>query len=463
MDAIRYLVEYVFDTEFEDLPQAVVLSTKRSIIDTLAAMLGGTTAEGCQEIINQIQQWGGKEESTLFNCQGKVPAYLAALANATMARAIDYDEIFEPGNVHTSASVIPVAFATAEKMGGVSGRDLLTAIAIGIDLVCRMSLTNRIPPGVSGMNVTFQYAHFATAAVAGKIMKLDAEKLQNAMGLAYTQTAGNSQNVAEGTLATRLNQGLAAQSGVFSAIFANIGITAAKNVLEGKFGYYNTYQRGEYDSEKLLDGLGTVFNGPNVTNKLYPCCMHTHAAIDATICLTEKYNLNSQDIEKVEVGLTQQGYNFVCSHLEKKREPKTVAEAQFSLPYVVSVALLHKGVKLADFRQDAIKCPEIKAIAGKIDCAIDQELTSKYKNYISPAIVQITTKDGKTLNKAITQRKCSPKDPCTLDEISNKLLEMSRYAKNYISDEQITSVIGMINTMEKMEDGTKIIKVLSDN
>jgi hypothetical protein len=128
------------------------------------------------------------------------------------------------------------------------------------------------------MNVTFQYACFGCAGVVGRVLGLDEEKMVHAMGLAYSQTAGNSQNLLEGTLATRFSQGLAAQAGVYAAVFARRGITAAREVLEGKFGYYPVYQRGEYDVRSLLEGLGERFEGVNVTLKKYPCCMHSHAA-----------------------------------------------------------------------------------------------------------------------------------------------------------------------------------------
>jgi len=177
-----------------------------------------------------------------------------------MARAVDLDDVFEPGTVHGSASVVPTALAVSEKEGGISGKKFITSVALGVDIICRMSLTNKIPPGETGMNVTFQYAFFGSTAVAGKLMNLNKKEFLDAMGLAYTQTSGNSQNLREGTLAIRFCQGLASQGGIYSAIFAHKGITAANEVLEGKFGYYPVYQQNKYNREHLLKEIGQSFN-----------------------------------------------------------------------------------------------------------------------------------------------------------------------------------------------------------
>jgi 2-methylcitrate dehydratase PrpD len=200
MDAIVPLVRNFIKVRYEDIPSQVISATKRSILDTFAAMLAGTSAQGCPDVVAQVLEWGGKEESTLFNDRRRVPAFLAALANGMTARAVDFDDVFEPGTMHASASIVPAALAAAELRGGLEGKQFLAAVTLGIDMICRMGRTHKIPSGLSGMNVTFQYACFGCAGVVGRILGLDEEKMIQAMGLAYSQTAGNSQNLLEGTL-----------------------------------------------------------------------------------------------------------------------------------------------------------------------------------------------------------------------------------------------------------------------
>lgn len=460
MDAIVPLAKHLIERNFADIPLEVIQATKKSILDTLAGILAGSSALGCPEIVRQAIHWGGREESTIINYRQKVPVFLAALANGTMARAVDFDDVFEPGTLHASTSIVPTAFAVAEMKEGIDGRQFLNAVALGIDMICRMASANRIPPGVSGMNATFQCAYFGCAGVAGKIMGLDEEKMIHAMGLAYSQTSGNSENLVEGTLATRFCQGLAAQGGVYSAIFSHKGVTAAKEVLEGKFGYYPVYQGGEYDRKKLLDGLGEDFQGVNLTTKRYPCCMHTHAAIEGVLKIAREFHLQSSDVEKITVKVNQQGFNFVCSPMEKKRTPRTIPEAQFSLPYVVATALVKGKVFFEDFTAEEIQNPYVLRIASKIDCLVDSGLEKIAQGGVTPAVVEVTTKRGECLSQQVNDRKGSPKNPMNMDEIADKFRRCTDFARQPVPEQNTKEIIALVKEIETLDDVTQILKLL---
>jgi 2-methylcitrate dehydratase PrpD len=460
MDAIVPVVQNFLRRKFADIPPEVLRETKKSILDTLAALVAGTKAPGCPEIIAQVCEWGGKEESTILNYQRKVPVFLAALANGTMARAVDFDDVFEPGTAHATASLVPTALAMAERQGGVDGEEFLTTLTLGIDLICRLGRTHRIPPGVSGMNVTFQYACFAATAVAGRILGLDEGKMLHAMGLAYSQTSGNSQNLLEGTLAIRFAQGLAAQAGVYAAIFAARGITAANEVLQGKFGYFPVYQRGEYNIDGLLNGLGKIYEGGNVTRKVYPCCMHTHAAIDGVLGIVKKQSLTVQDVERITVKLNQNGFNFVCLPPDKIHRPQTVPEAQFSLPYILATALLKGKVSLGDFIPEALGNPEVLAIASRVECLMDEDLNRSSQGRVSPAIVEIRTKGGQQYSLRVDERKGSPANPLTMEEVQEKYRQCAPFAAHPIPRENIEKAGLLIQQMEKCPDVTQLVKFL---
>jgi 2-methylcitrate dehydratase PrpD len=459
MDAIVPLVRNLIKVRNEDISPQVLAATKKSIVDTFAAMLAGTGAQGCPEVVAQAMEWGGKEESTVFHYGKKVPAFLAALANGMMARAVDFDDVFEPGTMHASASILPAAMAAADMKGGLSGKQFLTAVTLGIDMICRMGRTHKIPSGLSGMNVTFQYACFGCAGVVGRVLGLDEEKMIHAMGLAYTQTAGNSQNLLEGTLATRFSQGLAAQAGVYSAVFARRGITAAREVLEGKFGYYPVYQRGEYDIRSLLDGLGEKFEGLNVTLKKYPCCMHSHAAIDAILDISGEQGLNCDDVDSVTVKINQQGFNFVCLPLEKTRAPRSIPEAQFSLPYAAATALVKKKVFLDDFTEEQIRNPHVLKVAQRVDCLIDPGLDKSYQGSVTPAILEIRTKKGKVFSRRVVERRGAPGNPLTMAEVEEKFRQCARFARNPMPEDRVREILLLLKGMEDLDDVTRVFRL----
>jgi 2-methylcitrate dehydratase PrpD len=461
MDAIVPLVRNLIKIRYEDIPPQVLAATKKSVVDTFAAMLAGTGAQGCPEVVAQALEWGGKEESTVFHYGKKVPAFLAALANGMMARAVDFDDVFEPGTMHASASIVPAVVAAAEMKGGLSGKQFLAAVTLGVDLICRMGRTNRIPSGLSGMNVTFQYACFGCAGVVGRILGMDEEKMIHAMGLAYSQTAGNSQNLLEGTLATRFSQGLAAQAGVYAAVFARRGITAAREVLEGKFGYYPVYQRGEYDVRSLLEGLGERFEGVNVTLKKYPCCMHSHGAIDALLDISGEEGLSDDDVDRVTVRINQQGFNFVCLPPEKTRVPRSIPEAQFSLPYAAARALVKGKVFLDDFTEEQIRNPRVLQVAQRVDCVVDPELDKKYPARVTPAVVEVRTRKGKVFSRLVVERRGSPTNPLTMEEVEEKFRQCARFARNPLPEDRVGDILFFLREMENGDDVTRILPLFS--
>jgi 2-methylcitrate dehydratase PrpD len=461
MDAIAPLVRNLIKIRYEDIPAPVLAATKKSVVDTFAAMLAGTGAQGCPEVVAQALEWGGKEESTVFHYGKKVPAFLAALANGMMARAVDFDDVFEPGTMHASASIVPAVVAAGEMKGGLSGKEFLAAVTLGVDLICRMGRTNRVPSGLSGMNVTFQYACFGCAGVVGRVLGMDEEKMIHAMGLAYSQTAGNSQNLLEGTLATRFSQGLAAQAGVYAAVFARRGITAAREVLEGKFGYYPVYQRGEYDVRNLRDGLGERFEGENVTLKKYPCCMHSHGAIDALLDISGEEGLSDDDVDRVTVRINQQGFNFVCLPVEKTRVPRSIPEAQFSLPYAAATALVKGKVFLDDFTEEQIRNPRVLQVAQRVDCVVDPELDKKYPATVTPAVVEVRTREGKVFSRRVVERRGTPTNPLTMEEIEEKFRQCARFARTPLPAARVGDILFFLREMENRDDVTRILPLFS--
>ena len=254
--------------KYDDLPKDVVEITKKFILDTLATMIAGSSAPGCKSVVDLVKDWGGKEESTIMMYGGKVISENAALVNSMMAHAIDFDDTHDVAILHANASVLPAALAMAERKGGITGRDLIAAVATGVDLMCRLGL------GVIGQlswHFSSTIGYFAATIATGKILGLDEDKLLHAMGIAYSQCAGNVQCIVDGGLTKRLQPAFAARASILSSILAQNGITAARNIFEGQYGFFPLYHGGKYDRKRIIKNLGTEFEGKNLSVKLYPC------------------------------------------------------------------------------------------------------------------------------------------------------------------------------------------------
>ncbi len=209
MDAINEFVDIFTRTSYDDLPRAAVEAAKKEVLDSLAAALGGSRRRAVGELVDLVREWGGQGQATVIAYGLKCPAPDAALVNGTMTHALDYDDGHPVAQVHIGCVAVPTCFAVAERMGGINGRDFITALALGQDFLARLGLASR-PKGSlinSGWHPTPLFGYLGAAAMAGKILGLDAEKMRNALGIAYHQCAGNSQAVDDGALTKRLGPG----------------------------------------------------------------------------------------------------------------------------------------------------------------------------------------------------------------------------------------------------------------
>ena len=455
MHNIENLIRYITSTRYENLPNDVIVGAKRLIMNTFCAILCGSGAEGVREIAGLVKNWGGKEESTVFLYSSKVPAHEAVLVNATMARALDFDEFNLQTGMHTGATVVPVALAAAETCGKVDGKKLITAVVVGAEVMCRMRLVPDFCIGVSGWTGEV-YGAFGAAITAGKVIGLTREEMMHALGLAYSQAAGNAQPIYDGALATRLQQGFSARAGFLSMIFATNGITGPQDFLEGRAGFYPVYYRGmAYDIRRLLDSIGEKYEFLNIATKPYPCCGFLMAPIENIINIMHQNNIKYQDISKIVIRVNQQMYNTVCAPPETKYRPQTVADAMFSLPYVVATAILHGDVSLADFSAEAITDPERLQMAGQVEIiigeAIDQE--SKELNLsLSLHELDMETKNGQHFSQKVYYPKGFPQKPMNMEDFTGKARKCSHYAVKPFPDRRIEEVKERVEHLEEQND-----------
>jgi len=455
-DASVNLARMVVTTGYPDLPGQVVEATKLDILDTLATLVAGSGSPGCREVVDLISQWGGREEATVLVYGTKAPSVWAALANTTMAHALDYDDTHDKAVMHAGVVVIPSALAVAEGRR-VSGKEFIAAVALGVDVACRLALAAPLSPIQSGWMHSPLYGHFASAAAAGKILQLDEESLINAFGIAYAQAAGNMQCIADAALTKRIQPGFAAQDGIMAVLMSQSGITGARNSLEGEAGLYKVYYQGDYDPLPLTQALGQDFEIVNLSFKPYPSCRYTHPFIDAALQLAKEHDLNAEDIKNITVYVGQSPHP-ICEPLEVKCNPRTIVDAQFSIPYTVAVALVKRKVGIADFTPEAITHSEVIQVANKVTPKLDTRLSSRV---ITPAIIEVELYDGKRYRAEVEYPKGHPQNPLSMEDISDKLKDGISYAAKLISTQQIEDVIQIIKHLDEVDDVSVIAKLLS--
>jgi 2-methylcitrate dehydratase PrpD len=458
VNAINKFVKQFTSLKYEDLPADAVVAAKKEVLDSLATALGGSTKAGVKELVDMAKEWGGKKQSTVIAYGIKCPAPNAAQVNGTMIHALDYDDGHQAALVHTGCITVSTAFAAAERMGKVSGQELITAIALGGDFMARLGMAGR--PGKtalsSGWHPTTLLGHFGAAATAGRIMRLDEDKMTNALGLAYHQAGGAGSGVADGALAKRMGPGFAAKAGITAALMAERGITGERAPLEGKTGLFNTYMGGDYDPEILTADLGKRFEGVNIGDKPYPCCGLIHACVDAVLALKSKHDIVLEQIKEI---IAYGGHSVyeLSQPPEIKRNPRTIIDAQFSVPWVVATALVKGKVTVDDFTDEAIKRREILQIAQRVSGKLVPEMD---RHGVGPGGVIIKMKDGTVYKEEVEHCLGSVERPMTFKDVTKKFQECAACSLKPLSGEKVEKVIEMAGRLEKLDDATEIIRLL---
>lgn len=444
MDASFIIADNAAKTEFTDLSEEVVEATKRYVLDVLGAIIAGSSASGVKEILEQVMDWGGKEESSIIVYGKKVPAPYAALLNSIMSHARELDDIHDGAHVHPSITIFPAVLATAEASGGISGSQFIVALALGMDLACRMGLATL---NDTGWHWSTNYGYMGAALAAGKILKLNAKEMHDALGIAYSMTGGTMQNLADAAVMKRVQPGFSAKGGVESALLAKRGVTGCKGVLEGKYGYYNLYERGAYDRNELIQDLGKRFEGINTSIKLYPCCRCTHAAIDGMFALLQRKALNAADVKGIEVVVPGHVYEVVGRPFQLRDNP--TVDAQFSIQYTVAATLIRKSLSLKDFEEEAVRDPEVMELAKKIKISADPSIKGRPN---VPATIRVEMKTGEEIVETIEIMKGDPRNRLNWDELWTKVAALRSYAASPFPESRLKEILQYVQKLEHMKD-----------
>jgi 2-methylcitrate dehydratase PrpD len=166
-------------------------------------------------------------------------------------------------------------------------------------------------------------------------------------------------------------------------------------------------------------------------------------------------------VDRVTVKINQQGFNFVCLPLERARVPRSIPEAQFSLPYAAATALVKGKVFLDDFTEEQIRNPRVLQVAQRVDCIVDPELDKKYPASVTPAFVEVRTKQGNVFSRRVVERRGSPTHPLTMEEIEEKFRQCARFARNPVPGDRVGEILLFLREMEDQDDVTRILPLFS--
>lgn len=428
-DYARDLARFATQATLQTVGSEALQAAKTNIFDTLACAVAGSSAQGIAEIRSLITAWGGAPQAHSIVFGDTLPAHHAAWINGAMAHARDYDDTHDAAVLHAGVSIVPAALAAAELSGGkATGADVLCGIAVGLETISRIGLATKIGIVESGYMYTPLFGHFASTLAASRVLRLDEDTTVNALGVSYSQVAGNHQVTRDAALTKRMQPGFAAMSALIAVQLAQTGIRAVQNVFEGADGFFRVYLQNRYEPERLRQGLGQHFEFIQLSYKPYPCCRFNHAAIAAAQQLRAQHGIDPTQIQSVRVGLNRQAHEAVCTPEEVRKNPKTVVQAQFSVPYTVAAALVDGGVTLEHFSDASFARTDIHALTQKVEPYIHEQIERDHGRSVTPAVVDITLQDGRSFQLRIDAPLGHPSNPMFPADFEAKAIDCFRAA-----------------------------------
>lgn len=456
------LAEFVEKIGLSSLPAEVISKIKLHLLDTLGIMIAMHNNELAVRAVEVAKRLGGRPESTIVGHGIRTGAASAALANAVMAHAADYDDTHLGSLAHLGCVSVPTALAVGESVEAY-GDAVIEALVAHYEITSRIGL---VSPGgilhIRGFHPTSVIGVFGAAASSGKLLGLSKEKIQNALGIAGSMASGILQGTKEGKEVKPLHPAIAAHNGVLAAYMAYSGLEGPSEVFEGEWGFFRAYmnwdkQGGDVNLDIITKDLGMRWELMNTSIKPYPSCHASHSSIDLAILMRNKYSIEVNDIEEILIHVPRVAIELVCEPWEHKIMPRTPYEAKFSAPYLVVVALRRGWVGLRDFTRESIKDPEVLKHTKKIRCTTDQSLWLSRNPYVIPARMIIKTKDGKKYEEEIIEHKGTPGNPMTIEDVIKKFVDNITATKyERISEDLVKAIM----TIEKLEI-TEIMKMLA--
>src|SRR3984893_425027 len=409
------LAEKIVALKAGDLPAATTRKCEDLLIDVVGLCV---TARNEDYIRSSLAGCDDDGPCTAIGHRRMLTASGAAFVNGTAAHGEDFDDTFEGGPVHAGAVIVPAVLGACERHNP-DGRMALTGIAVGTEVLCRLSLV--VPKAVhkAGFHPTAIFGAMGAAAGVGAALGLNAEQIVDALGIAGSMAGGIIEYLAEGAWTKRMHAGWAAQSGIRAALLARHGFVGPRTVFEGVHGLFHGFAHttaGDYDA--LTGDFGTRWVTDTLAFKPYPCGTMAQPYIDCARRLAAR-GIKAEDIDEIVCEVAEGTVHRLWEPLADKQRPRNGYSAKFATPYLLATGFVHGGVGLGAFTEAAISDARVLALAAKVKFVIDPD--NPYPNNYT-GHVRATMKDGSVIEERQPYLRGGAQEPLTRQDVTDKFL-----------------------------------------
>jgi 2-methylcitrate dehydratase PrpD len=456
------LAAWVARSGFDDLPPDVIEATKLRVMDVIGLSLAGAETPFGRSTRAAAIALSPPGPCRVLGTGDRLGVTAAAFANGAFSQALEFDDTHNESIVHMSSPAVAAALALSEYVRPVSGRDFITAIALGNEISCRAGSVASGQFHKRGFHPTGLFAPFGVAYLASKLLGLNAQEMAQAAGICGSFASGLLQCWVDGTQTKFLHPGWAAQSGITAAVLARTGTTGPSEVFEGRFGLFVSHlqdsgQRQDATSRpnygRIRDGLGMHWESRNSSFKPFPAAHVLHPYISAILRLRGKYGIRVSDVERIECPVTAFIVGIVCEPLEEKFAPASDSHGRVSLQYSLAEALTLGSLGKNAYAQESLRDPAILALARRVYFYVDPDYPGpgRFKGEVT-----ITLKDGRDFHELEEYNRGSAENPMTYEEIRAKFEENASGFLDAARRERLAQQIGRLDVLE---DSSQLLNI----
>jgi 2-methylcitrate dehydratase PrpD len=426
------LAEWIVGLEASAIPPEVREEGVRTFVNWVGCAVGGARHETADCALAAVEPFSGPRKATVLGRPERLDALHAALLNGITSHVLDYDDTHLKTIIHPAGPVASALMALAE-IRPLSGRDLLTALIVGVEVECRIG--NAVYPDHydRGWHITGTVGVFGAAAAVGRAIGLDVQKMRWALGLAATQSAGLREMF--GTMTKSFHPGRSAQNGAMSAFLAEAGYDSSEQAIEAPRGFAHVLS-DKQDFSEILDGLGSRWEAALNSYKPFACGIVIHPTIDGCQQIRAEIGERVKQIETVQLTT-----HPLVLELTGKRTPKTGLEGKFSVYHSAACALLRGDGAPTAFTDEVVNLAEIVALRDRVRAAADPAC------HEASVTIEVTFKDGTTLKKHVEHAIGSRERPLTNEQLETKFMNQ---AKLVIGEAQSRSLLDLAWTVEEI-------------
>lgn len=439
---------HVVNARTQDLPADVVAKIKTFLLDTLGVGIAGTSGAQVAELITLATTWGAQPEASVLLTGERMSAQSAALVNAYQIHCLEYDCVHEGAVLHPMATILSAVMAWAERSAGrgkpVPGRDLIAALAVGIDVSTMLGIVTDAElrffrPATAG--------GFGAAAAIGKLAGFDLRQMKDAFGAQYSQTCGTMQPHVEGSPMLGMQVGFNARAAIVATDLAAAGFRGPHDILTGQYGYFRMFEQDSQNIAAFLPSLGRDWQVMHMSHKPYPSGRLTHGAIDGLGRLIRKHGFAPTDIAAITARVPPLVHRLVGRPDVAQPEANY---AKLCLRFVAGVFLARGNVDVLDFRgAEALNDPEVHRYAAMVDVVLDD---NPDLNALDPQEVSVRLADGTEHSVHLAHVYGHPAQPLTDAENEAKFRRCMGFGRRPVTAAQADALIAAVAGLETLPD-----------